>query len=796
MLNHAITAETLMGAIRDVAPVANQFNISFEKMLGIITATHVATRAKGERIGKAWRTILSRMATTARDKIQEIAGVGMYLDEFGKVTTKSTADIRNLGDALDEISLVFDLLTPKQKAQLGYAVAGRRRLELLSASMAHYEEGIVAEIEALTSWGASERAIQILMDTTRKKLDQIGASWRNLIGTMGETAIVKDILDSIIRQFERLGKAIAWSKGQLQQYLALRELEQQKNQIAGIYDEIIRKNEALINLSQKLVRYRELGVRIEERGIPREAIEKAMEKRLEAVRTGLESLGIPRENLEKDLDILTINLQSQIKDWEKEIRKSKIEQEFRLKTNTMQQELTNVEKSMISLSRRFADLTDIPLETFIEAPEQYKEAWLRAEDSLWQTKEGQEEITKIYEDYLFLKNRHITLNDDIINRYKTMGKVVSVLADQTEDVVQNVLEEAGYTIISKAEWENKLKEIEKEKDLGATTLEITKKKLDYLKQENNFYEDLGDQKTRELEQEIRHLELVERKNRMMDEISLTREKMTLEGYNELEIEMQYLALLEQVNAEEQTIYDQKQKIAQLALQSLQKEQQRLTNIYMQYEKAGKAERERLERVLELTRMPVEDLAYRYKKDIYDKTLVQDYWSYFSQEAQRAIAGVIGEEYGLPGAELFEERINLRRQVEDAFDVNIANIFANTWESSMIASLNRFKQAWLELARTSPEKIITPIEEPIKRGLPFKYKQEGEEWMTPSRFREQDIITERKQVDININVEDQTIKVKGDIVPDQVARKLADEYYNKVKEKLEKDSSFGNNIKVG
>ena len=191
MLNHAVTAGVLVEAMRNVAPVAKQFNISFEEMIGIITATHAVTRSKGATIGKAWRTIFARMGTSAAETIQEIAKVPVFLDEEGKASEVATYRMRNLGQVLTEIALKWNTLTEAQKINLGQALAGKRRMTELMAFMGNYNEALKAHLDALLGVGKADRSVAILTDTLANRLQGLSGAWKDMVDAIGSTDLMK-----------------------------------------------------------------------------------------------------------------------------------------------------------------------------------------------------------------------------------------------------------------------------------------------------------------------------------------------------------------------------------------------------------------------------------------------------------------------------------------------------------------------------------------------------------------------------------------------------------------------------
>jgi len=205
MLNHAITADTLASALRVVAPVAKTMGVSFEQLQAIITATHVVTRSKGNKVGMAWRTIFSRMATSAHKAIKEIAQVPVFLTETGEVSAIETVNMRNLGVVLDEVAVKWDSLSSAQKMNLAQAMAGKRRLTEFIAFMDNYTEGIRAQADALFSAGKAMNATSILSDTLKHRIEGLSQSWNMFVSGLADVGMLKTSVTFLADSFRWMG---------------------------------------------------------------------------------------------------------------------------------------------------------------------------------------------------------------------------------------------------------------------------------------------------------------------------------------------------------------------------------------------------------------------------------------------------------------------------------------------------------------------------------------------------------------------------------------------------------------
>jgi len=207
-MKHAITTTDLIAAYKEAAPVASLMGVSFEKLGGIITATEVATRAGGSRIGHELTTVFTRLGSIAIATMQDLANVPMYLDAAGNTTTENTGRLRSAGDALDELALKWDTFGNALQNNIAKGVAGVRQAGLFVSSMQNWKEGLDATLEAIKSFNAGQRATDIMMNTTAKRAEQVKTSWDSMIGAIVETEIPREALNWLASTLQNIADLI------------------------------------------------------------------------------------------------------------------------------------------------------------------------------------------------------------------------------------------------------------------------------------------------------------------------------------------------------------------------------------------------------------------------------------------------------------------------------------------------------------------------------------------------------------------------------------------------------------
>jgi len=190
----------------------------------------------------------------------------------------------------------------------------------------------------------------------------------------------------------------------------------------------------------------------------------------------------------------------------------------------------------------------------------------------------------------------------------------------------------------------------------------------------------------------------------------------------------------------------------------EKELQTATNLAMQYEKADAMERSRLRRMMELRGLSPEKLTKQYEEDMYDRTIIEEYWSNFSKEGQQAIGEVIRKMYDLP-----ESPTGGLGEVPD----NLTDIFAPT-------GAHRYWDEWTTRSRDA-------------------LKEFGDEWVKLGGLggglgavgkTTRDRIAINQKVDMSTTIENIEVKL-----PKNALDKVAEEASKKFKEFLENDEAF-------
>ena len=255
---NAVSASVLADALREVSAVSAGVGINFDKMLGIITATHVATRASGTKIGSAWVSIFSRMSKQATNTVQNLANIPMFIDEAGNSTKTNTGNFRNFGAVLDELSVKMTILNEKDKLKVLQDLAGIRRYALLKSALDQWSKGIQSTIDSLNSFGEADRDINIILETTDAKLKKVTATWMEFVAATMSTSGMKsglDFLQRLISDWSKISRAgmggFGYFEGKTQDIQTQDKLVAFANEQVGKYQDMATLSNQLLSLTQR-----------------------------------------------------------------------------------------------------------------------------------------------------------------------------------------------------------------------------------------------------------------------------------------------------------------------------------------------------------------------------------------------------------------------------------------------------------------------------------------------------------------------------------------------------------------
>ena len=179
--NYAVTARSLADAVSIAGSVAHTTGVSFDEMIGHVTALSEATRKSGQEIGQSLKTIYAYILRPETIKTFESMGIKIKED---------ANNFRLMSEILAEVASKWNKLTEAQQYTLAMSAAGARRVSDFISLLRNYDTAIKATITSALAAGSAERENAKLMESYRKQVAQLHVELQRLSVTMGEAGLI------------------------------------------------------------------------------------------------------------------------------------------------------------------------------------------------------------------------------------------------------------------------------------------------------------------------------------------------------------------------------------------------------------------------------------------------------------------------------------------------------------------------------------------------------------------------------------------------------------------------------
>ena len=562
MLHHAITAGDLASAYKQVASTASSLGVSLEALTGYITAIKVVTRDAGGKIGQSLRTMFSRISTSSASAIQELTGIPLFLDETGKVTTTTTANLRNLDVVLGELASKFKTLGSAQQAQLAKLIGGVRRQNQVYALFNNFTEAISSQADALFSLGEADKAINTLTDNMELRIERLQGTWEQFVNAVADTKQLKqatgalnDIIDTLTFSFNRRAFETNVMKEQLT------ELQKQ-----GTEQENFGKSvEKTVKIANDLVdSYKNGRKTLAEVNTEAEILASKLNRIGKDFGYTVENVQTPQDLL-KELSLNQNKTKELIINAKIKIEKSQLKSELLTVSNQIK---AVIEKQTINLPINDNSLK--ALEKIVNIIKTGNLDQLSKNLSLEGTPERLTKINNLMQKLLKTSKEREGFQK-LINDFNSIGKQIANTNDLESKFLKQYKEERSNINeknLSQIKTEDIIKSelLNKEQELASKNvdkLQVTKALLSILNQNNTVLSEEQIKQRDNLEVELKKLET----KKQQFELQLKQEKvlstLKLEGASNLQLAIQELAFLKQRGETNEVILKQEQKINEL-----------------------------------------------------------------------------------------------------------------------------------------------------------------------------------------------------------------------------------------
>ena len=189
----AVSERDLIEGIKRSGSVAIQAGVSFDELVGVITAVQKQTARGGAVIGNSFKTIFTRIQSL--DKLKTMQNLGVQVTDASGEVLSATKLIQNLANTLEK-------LPKSERLQIAEGLVGKFQIAPFLAILEDYNKKTstairVTEVAAQATNEAYNRNI-VLNDTLAASINAATVNLKELaeqLGKIGVTDSLKNILD-------------------------------------------------------------------------------------------------------------------------------------------------------------------------------------------------------------------------------------------------------------------------------------------------------------------------------------------------------------------------------------------------------------------------------------------------------------------------------------------------------------------------------------------------------------------------------------------------------------------------
>lgn len=212
----AVTAAGLAQASSKVANTAYDAEVSFDRLLGILSTIGEVTKGNMSSIGNAFKTMLlringiklSKLSIINADGVEEdLSNVETVLKGVGIDIRKTLNEFDSSEKILDNLAEKWNTLSSVQKSAISSAIAGTRQTEFFRAMMNNYDKVKQYTDLSANSAGTAEEKFLKYADSMEAKANRLRASFESLSFNVFSSDIMNGITDSTAAIVEFTDKA-------------------------------------------------------------------------------------------------------------------------------------------------------------------------------------------------------------------------------------------------------------------------------------------------------------------------------------------------------------------------------------------------------------------------------------------------------------------------------------------------------------------------------------------------------------------------------------------------------------
>ncbi len=197
----AVDFDNLIDGATRLSAVADQAGMSFEQMLGTLTGAYEVL-GNMEKVSNGQITIFTRLQAIQMEGEEEVSTVAKLQDKFSNATNgavnivdKTTGQLRNVYDILDDLSDVWDTLDKNTQEALAFEAAGTRQKNVFLSMMQNWQGVEDAVKSAENSIGSADEENQAYLNSLSGKLEDLESALQHISKTLIDSNLLKFFVD-------------------------------------------------------------------------------------------------------------------------------------------------------------------------------------------------------------------------------------------------------------------------------------------------------------------------------------------------------------------------------------------------------------------------------------------------------------------------------------------------------------------------------------------------------------------------------------------------------------------------
>lgn len=203
-LSAAVSSFDLAEGMSRVAVLADQSEVSMNKLLGYLATMSEVQQAGGAKTGSAMKSILSRMYNIKTGKLElvdedgtteKLSDVETTLANVGINLRKTMTEYNSASDVLDALAAKWDTLNQAQQKAISVSLAGKNYNNFFNSLMENYDRVQKYTDVAANSEGSGEQKFDLYLEGLEAKTNSLKASLESLLSSVISRDLYAGFLD-------------------------------------------------------------------------------------------------------------------------------------------------------------------------------------------------------------------------------------------------------------------------------------------------------------------------------------------------------------------------------------------------------------------------------------------------------------------------------------------------------------------------------------------------------------------------------------------------------------------------